>query len=399
MLAVCTDADVCLLEENCSATLAHSFKELGTPLTGVACSPNGQQLAVPCHDSLHLLDVTTATSTALRLASVPDENLDMLLHGVASHDIVSLAYSPSGKCLAAGTENGLLYLITPTTGTVKRSLMLLAYDDISSGEDAETGKTGHAIWSLAYAPDSMHLIAGLEGYIIGVIDTDSERQPRMFDVGDSYEASVLCMALSPTGIRVFAGGHDVLIWFDVENLVNVIDDDYDCLEPSMFDIDGVIVSLSMSPCGAHLAMGTTDGFLYLLNHEMLTKLNPEMVGQLDDTGDLDATIELRRFKLGSGGDVELAFSQNGLRLAVGTKSTLYILDPMTCATLQVVQCKSSITGCAYLSIDDVARPWQEDPVDIVENTADTEEGVIQFVDEEEHLAVITPLQAASTQEE
>ena len=51
----------------------------------------------------------------------------------------------------------------------------------------------------------------------------------------------------------------ILIWFEVENLVNVIDDDYDCLEPSMFDLDGVIVSLSMSPCGAHLAMGTTDG--------------------------------------------------------------------------------------------------------------------------------------------
>merc|ERR1711963_523167 len=94
----------------------------------------------------------------------------------------------------------------------------------------------------------------------------------------------------------------------------------------------------------------------------------------------------------------LAFSPNGLRVAVGGSSMVYILATETCAELQTVQFNDDICfhGCFYLPGYDSQFRGQGGMFTVLDETVGSCERVIQPVDHPrtDPPAGILPLEAA-----
>jgi WD40 repeat protein len=137
-----------------------------------------------------------------------------LMVGVLHDSPRSLAFSPDGKQLASGHQYGSVRLwdvdgilegkeesMEPLKPGAKRRAFV--HTDISIG--------AVSIVSLAFSPDRKRLAAGSEDYRITILDTASGKVLRSF-VG--HQAAVVALAFSPDGKRLASASHDrsVKIW-------------------------------------------------------------------------------------------------------------------------------------------------------------------------------------------
>ena len=137
-----------------------------------------------------------------------------LMVGVLYDSPRSLAFSPDGKQLASGHQYGSIRLwdvdgilegkegsLEPLKPGAKRRAFV--HTGISIG--------AVSIVSLAFSPDGKRLAAGSEDYRITILDTASGKVLRSF-VG--HAATVVALAFSPDGKRLASASHDrsVKIW-------------------------------------------------------------------------------------------------------------------------------------------------------------------------------------------
>jgi serine/threonine protein kinase len=144
-------------------TLAPSIRLGRGPINELAVNPNGQSLAV-------------ASSTGVWLYDLPDLNFIRQLEGSGSR-ISSVAWSPDGKQVAAGTAAGPVHIWDAASGTEAQRL---------------EGHTTDAI-SVAWSPDGTRLAAGSEAATIRIWDAgDGQELVELF--GHLYEPYSLAWA-------------------------------------------------------------------------------------------------------------------------------------------------------------------------------------------------------------
>lgn len=147
-----------------------------------ALSPDGRMVAISARDAVELWDVASLT----KLKTIQGD----------SKDVGALVFSPDTKILAIITQ----------WMSVRRSLKL--FDVATSRELASLDGSG--ISSVAFSPDGKLLAAGSQDHDISLCDVTSLRVTARL----THNASVLAVAFSPDGKTLAGGGSfgDVSLW-------------------------------------------------------------------------------------------------------------------------------------------------------------------------------------------
>ena len=204
--------------------------EFENPVYTVAFSPDGQTIAIGSGDPRELSDENT-----LRILSVVTESKDVVLQELDEQQMVhSIAFSPDGKTLASGSDNGvtLWNLISGKWRTTLakefsdryRSIVFSPNGDLlASGsldgfvrlwnvstcrEEAMLGQHGGIVYAVAFNPDGSILAsAGQDGKV------------RLWDVKMAEEVATIrlprtrvwSVAFSPDGTLLATGSDDGMI--------------------------------------------------------------------------------------------------------------------------------------------------------------------------------------------
>lgn len=145
-----------------------------------------------------------------------------------SKKIDSLAFSPDGKWLALGSDDGTVKLL-----------------DVASGQEVRA-LNGH-LWGLAFSPDGKWLASGSNDYTIKVWEVASGQEVHTLE---GHNDGVLGVAFSPDGKWLASGSEDdtVKLW-DVTSgqVVHTLEGHYNAVK-----------SVAFSPDGKWLASGSYD---------------------------------------------------------------------------------------------------------------------------------------------
>jgi WD40 repeat protein/serine/threonine protein kinase len=256
-------------------------------------------------------------------------NLMAILHG-DSDGILSIAYSPAGKIVAAGDRNSNIVLWDTTT-----------YQPLAPP------LSGHSfnVWSLAFNPNGQILASGSGDHTIILWDMDT-RQPIDSPLS-GHTDEVHAVVFSPDGKILASGSNDttIILW-DVATRQPV--------GPPLAQHEDVITALAFSPDGKTLASGSNDNTIILwdvvtgqqlglplAHHEnAVTALafSPDTLegtsGKTLASGNANGTITLwniaprqsRALLIGHTGLVtSLAFTPDGQMLASGSEDKTIIL--------------------------------------------------------------------------
>jgi WD40 repeat protein len=187
----------------------------------IACSPDGQTLAVGCGGMIDLWNV--ASGKHLR-------SID------GSAFIRSISFSPDGKTLASSSGD-MVNLWDVASGTALRTLI------------------GHTnlVTTVVFSPDGRSLASGSEDRSVKLWDTTSGRELRMLS---GHDREVLSVAFSPDGHLLANAGYD--------NTIEIWDVARGCQLRALNGHKGeVIKSLIFSPDGRTLASGSDDNSIKL----------------------------------------------------------------------------------------------------------------------------------------
>ncbi|MFH0900517.1 MAG: protein kinase, partial [Pseudomonadota bacterium] len=271
-------------------------KDIGSPVHGVAYSPDGTVIAVASGEkTIYLVDARIATARALR--GQDDQILDIVFptarslafvtlsgtvglwdleHGAASvlatygHQIPRLSASPDGTMLAMGLLDRTLRVIDTRSGKEQLELSGQVFStafDPSGASLAAGGNDGTIkIWDLA-TRQTRHVLAGHQGSVTDVVfspdglllaSASDDRTVRLWRVRDGSELRVLLahtgrvrsIAFSPDGRLLASGSFDktVRLW-EVESGRQ---------RASLLGHSEVVLGLAFSPDGAFLASGSFD---------------------------------------------------------------------------------------------------------------------------------------------
>ncbi|HET9919390.1 MAG TPA: NACHT domain-containing protein [Ktedonobacteraceae bacterium] len=173
---------------------------------------------------------------ALQQAVLPEVNFSHAhfidsTFSYAFGNVVSLAFSPDGNLLAAGSATGEIRIYQAQSN--KLLLTCSGHND--------------AVWSLAFSPDGQQLASSSDDMSVRVWNTKTGYCQHLFK---EHTNRVRAVAFSPDGCLLASGSDDqtIRIWH-VES--------QQCLA-NLSDHSGRIWSLAFSPDGQVLASGSTD---------------------------------------------------------------------------------------------------------------------------------------------
>ncbi|HEY0003508.1 MAG TPA: hypothetical protein VGB17_01765 [Pyrinomonadaceae bacterium] len=313
----------------------------GAPVLSIAFSPQGLLASSSSDKTVRLWDTNA-------MKEMPAPLFDT---SAIKTTVLALAFSPDGKALAAGCEDGNLYLWS-----------------INSNARAElqkfTGKHADAISSVAFSPDGKTLATGSGDKTLNIWDIKSKK---IIKVLRGYDDGVTSVSFSPDGRFVASGSFDkqVRLGYVPAKEPVKLDEQTDSVLSLAFSNDGKLLAMAnyhekvtlwdineqeklrafehggkyvaLSPDGKLLAMTGTDGIVKLWDVEHQTELKP-LVGHTKEvfaltfsrdgmlaTGSVDETIRLWDVKAGkelakhAGYKVTaIAFSPDGGRLFAGS---------------------------------------------------------------------------------
>jgi len=342
-------------------------------------APTGDCVAVGTEGTVHLFDIYAG-------------KLVMQCY-VGDHEVCSLAVSPIGSYLAAGLRCGTVDLVDTEVGTVQRSLLL------NRPVGSHFVNTEGAVVSMVYSKSGTRLAAmvcwefpgeeddaglvwdGVMEYFVHVVDVQAGSVLWMESC--SIGGALCHVDYSPAGsVVAFSNDDGEVFLADAETSARL---------PFTGLCDHDVCSLTFSPNGSHLAIGEDEGCFYLVNMAIVKSGNDE------------GMVEFREFGGGYGFIHSLAFSQNGLCLALGMGCTIRILDTETCSEIQSLQLSDNkfIYRCFYLPDSDAQCIGQRRSFTAFDENVGKETCVIQPVahpltDPARH---IPPSEAAQTQQE
>ena len=160
----------------------------------------------------------------------------LVVEDAAKKEVLSLAYSPTGRQIASGWSDNSVKLWNPQTGDLDRNL------------------TGHAhhVTSVAYSPDGGYVLSGSLDNSSRLWNAQTGAPQHVF-VG--HAGPVESVAYSPDGVHVASSSRD--------STVKVWNAQTGELERTLTGHRGSVNSVAYSPSGTHVASGGQDGTIRL----------------------------------------------------------------------------------------------------------------------------------------
>ncbi|MFF0517344.1 AAA family ATPase [Actinomadura nitritigenes] len=351
----------------------------GAWVTGVAFSPDGRRVATASQDGMvELWDPKTGRVVGAPLRDPAARSQGILAYSFPE-GLSSVAFSPDGRMVAAGSNNGTAGMWDTGTGRfirrVKhgsaitsvafspdgRRLATAGYDGVVRLWDPRTGRatgsplTGHAdeVTGVAFSPDGHRLATADGNGTVCLWDPDTGRitgTSQTGHTGDRYTESyypglVQAVAFSPDGRRLATGGVDTTIRF-LDALPRRSSD------TTLTGYRAVVGGLAFAADGRTLVTGAGDGTVNLWDgrtgyragkpltgHKvMVTAVAVSPDGAKVASGDYDSKTILwdrrtgRRIRAWNGAEdtvTQLTFSPDSrfLSVANGWQTRVWSVDP------------------------------------------------------------------------
>ncbi|KZP27933.1 WD40 repeat-like protein [Athelia psychrophila] len=170
----------------------------------------------------------------VRAACAPPPKATFPIGLVNGEQVLSVAYSPDGKCIVSGDFHGVIQVWNAATG-----------EKVGPPFDGNTA----SVHSIAYSPDGTRIASGSGDNTVRVWDAKTGKA--IVSPLKGHSGSVRSLAYSPDGKHIVSGSSDctVRIW-DAETGEAV---------GSPFKVHiGLVQSVAYSPDGTHIVSGSVD---------------------------------------------------------------------------------------------------------------------------------------------